>query len=177
MTIVANVIGYQLVWLAVVWSAGAACPLIGVCASLAFVALQLGASQARRRDARLIVVALMCGVVVDGWLAKSGWVRYAAAEGPGPAPVWILALWAAFAMTLNHSLRWLLGRPWAGAALGAFGGPLAYLAASRGFGAIALEPPERSSIAAVALGWALALALLAIVGGRERGPSPQRVSP
>jgi hypothetical protein len=79
-------------------------------------------------------------------------------------------------MTLNHSLRWLLGRPVTAALLGAFGGPLAYLAASQGFGAVALELPLSASIGAIAAGWALALMCLALVGKCVRAQMATQVS-
>ena len=46
----------------------------------------------------------------------------------GWAPYWMVALWGAFATTLNHSLRWLTRRPVFAALFGAVGGPIAYSA-------------------------------------------------
>ena len=163
-----NIAGYQLVWLAVVSSAGAARPMLGIGAALAFVAIQLAFSRTRVADFGFVAVSIACGFVVDGTLAHFGQVRYAANEAALPAPLWIIALWAAFAMTLNHSLRWVLGRPFLAALLGALGGPLAYAAAARGFGAVTLEPPAWASLGSIAAGWALALALFALVGERSR---------
>ena len=168
MAALANFAGYQLVWLAVVSSAGAARPVLGIGAALAFVAIQIAVSRTRVADFGFVAVSIACGFVVDGTLAHFGYVHYAANEVALPAPLWILSLWAAFAMTLNHSLRWVLGRPFLAALLGLLGGPLAYAAASRGFGAVALEPPAWSSLGSVGVGWALALALFALVGERSR---------
>ena len=42
------------------------------------------------------------GALMDGGLAASGWLVYAA-SAPSWPPLWILAIWAAFALTLNHS--------------------------------------------------------------------------
>lgn len=176
MAVLANLIGYQLVWLLVVWSAGASRPLIGIGAAITFVIAQLAASRTRRTDLLLVLVALIGGVLVDGLLARSGWVQYAANDGVLIAPAWILALWAAFAMTMNHSLHWLLGTPLIAALFGGIGGPLAYLAASRGFGAVTLEPPLWLSIGAVAIGWALALACLARWGHRVPESAPRGIA-
>ena len=52
-------------------------------------------------------------------------------------PVWILALWCAFASTLNVSLVWLQGRYLMAILLGAIAGPIAYLGAER-IGAVTL---------------------------------------
>ena len=55
-------------------------------------------------------------------------MRFASAGSLPIAPFWMLALWIAFATTLNHSMRWLMHRPVVAAIGGAVFGPLAYLA-------------------------------------------------
>jgi hypothetical protein len=155
-----NLVGYQLVWLAVVWSAGTGRPWFGIAATVAFVCAQTLASEHRNADVALVAVAAAFGILLDGLLAHNSIVRYADTGEVPRAPTWILALWAAFAMTLNHSLAWLRGHVVAAALLGAIGGPLAYLAAARGFDAVALPEPRTTAIIALAFGWALALATL-----------------
>jgi len=159
-----NILGYQAVWLIAVYGAGAERASPALCAAGVFAAWQLACSAEVRADLRLIGLALVCGVLLDGSLALSGLVVYAApapALPPHGAPLWILGLWTAFALTLNHSLSWLARRPPAAALLGVFGGPLAYLAAARLAGAVQLSPPAWRGIAVLALGWGVALALLA----------------
>ncbi|WP_426806225.1 DUF2878 family protein, partial [Stenotrophomonas sp. SrG] len=64
-------------------------------------------------------VAVLCGLVVDGLAGTSGQVVYAAAwPNAWLAPVWILARWAAFGMTLTVSLKVLQRRLWLAARLG-----------------------------------------------------------
>ena len=62
------------------------------------------------------------------------------------------------------------------ALLGAIGGPLAYLAAARLAGAVAFAAPAARGLAALALGWAVALALLAQVARAGRQPGLARES-
>ena len=79
------------------------------------------------------------------------------------APVWIVALWMGFALTLNHSMAALKTRPWAAVALGVIGGPLAYLVAQNAWQAVTLSQPAWQPLAALALAWgALTPALLAL---------------
>jgi hypothetical protein len=159
-----NFLGYQAVWFLAVYGAGAQRTSPALCAAGVFAAWQLAYTAEVRADLRLIGTALVCGVLIDGSLARSGLVRYAApapALPPHGAPLWILALWTAFALTFNHSLRWLAKRPAAAALLGAVGGPLAYLSASRLAGAVQLSQPAWRGITALAVGWSVALALLA----------------
>ena len=168
----ANLLGYQAVWFIVVWAAGSGRPGIGVAAALVFVLLQAWASAQRASDARLVVCALGLGVLIDGALATGGLLRYASPTPALLAPAWILTMWAAFAMTLNHSLAFLQQRiAWA-VVVGAIGGPLAYVGAARGFHAVAFVAPSWQATSVLALGWALALPLLVRCAARWRRERP-----
>ncbi len=166
----ANLVGYQLVWFAVVIGASRGYPGWGIAAALGFVAVQLRYSATRTADARALVAAFLCGFLLDGALAMTGWLHYASPLLSLPAPIWILALWMAFAMTLNHSMVFLRGRPWLAAVLGAVGGPLAYLGAARGFDAVIFAMPAWRAIGVLAVGWALVLAVLASLTRRWTRP-------
>ena len=156
----ANLLGYQATWFAVVWSAGRGTPWIGMLACTAFVALQWSASRTRAADGRVLLVALACGLVVDGVAAAGGLLAYASPAPALPAPAWIVLLWGAFALTLNHSMAWFAARPRTSAAFAAVGGPLAYLGAARGFDAVAFPTPAWPALLWLALAWAIALPLL-----------------
>lgn len=170
-----NFLGYQAVWFAAVIGAGNGLWWPGVAAGAAFVAWQLAASAHRGADLRLIGIALACGCVIDGGLGATGLARYGAfapALPPGGAPLWILALWASFSLTLNSSLGYLRGHPVAALVLGAVGGPLAYSGAARGWQALAFEAPTWRALAWLACGWALAMPLLAGLARRWTLPVP-----
>ncbi len=162
----ANLVGYQLVWFAVVISAARGQPGWGISAALAFASTQWWFSPFRGADTRALAFALGCGLVLDGALAATGWLQYASPLISLPAPVWIVALWLAFAMTLNHSMNFLRGRPLLAALLGGIGGPLAYLGAARGFDAVVFVAPAWHAIALLAFGWAAVLGSLAVLTQR-----------
>lgn len=162
----ANLVGYQLVWFAIVISASRGQPWLGIASAMAFVALQFWYSPHRGADARTLVAAFTFGFLLDGALAATGWLRYTTPLVSLPAPIWILALWMAFAMTLNHSMAFLRGRPMLAALLGGVGGPMAYLGAARGFDAIAFAMPAWRAISLLAVGWAIGLASLAVLTQR-----------
>ena len=157
----ANLVGYQLIWFAIVISASRGQPMWGIAAALVFITLQFRFSASRVADAHVLVAASICGLLLDGTLVALGWLDYASPLISLPAPVWILALWLAFAMTLNHSMSFLRGKPLIAAVLGGIGGPLAYLGAARGFDAVVFSAPAWHAIALLAVGWAAALASLA----------------
>ena len=167
MRVLANIIGYQCVWFVAVVGAVHGHWWSGVVAACAFVIAQWIGSRDRAVDARLVVCALLAGIVLDGTLAASGMLRYASPQPGLAAPSWILALWAAFAMTINHSLAFLRNSPIAALVFGGIGAPLAYFAAARGFGALEFIAPAWRGAAALAAGWAVALVLLTSLARRS----------
>lgn len=123
------------------------------------------------RELRLVAIALMIGVVWDSALLMSGWLDFRSGFFlPGMAPHWILALWALFAITLNHSLAWLQGRLPAAAILGAIAGPMAYWSGVQ-LGAVMFIEPLHAALA-LSAGWAIftpLLVRLAQCGSGQRG--------
>ena len=180
-----NFIGYQIVGFSAVIGAGQGLWWPGVSAAAVFVLLHFALclqTQAQRAvDLRLMSVALVCGLIMDGGLARSGLAVYAAdplALPSGGPPLWILSIWAAFALTLRHSMTFLLGHPLLALLLGAIGGPLAYLGAARGWGAIAFAEPRGMAIVALAIGWAIAIPLLTTLASRwSSDPTAVRMPP
>lgn len=175
-----NLVGYQIVWFAAVIGAGRALWWPGVIAAALFVVAHLRwhpqTRAGRSADLRLMLLALLCGLLLDGTLAWSGVARYAAATPalpPGGAPVWILAMWAAFALTLRHSMSFLHGPAGTALVFGLVGGPLAYLGAARGWQAIVFDTPAWPALLWLAIGWGLAVPLLTRLAVRwsPRDPS------
>jgi len=157
----ANAIGYQLVWLISVAGAAHGMPRVGPLAAIGFVLAMFAFGGGSRDDLRLIPLVLLVGLFVDsGWIL-CGWIDFAA---PWPstrfAPGWMLGIWLAFAMTLNHSLAFLKRRHALAALLGAVGGPLAYWSAARGFGVVHFDAPLSIVMPSLAIAWAALIPLL-----------------
>ena len=164
-----NMVLYQATWLAAVAGAGHGLwwPGLGVLA--VFAALQLSLGPWRRADACLFVGVSLLGFVLDSTFAQLGLMQFqAAVPWPGFAPVWMVALWTSFALTLNHSLAFLQGRPLLAALLGAIGAPLAYWAAGRGWHAVAFPLGVAPMFGTTAIAWALLMPLLSRVALRLR---------
>lgn len=164
-------VAYQLVWFAAVIGAGAHLWWAGPAAAAPLALWQVATAARPARTLALGISGVSCGLLVDGGLAAFDVLRHAAQPPAWPAPPWILALWAVFAMTLHRSLDMLCGRPFLAASLGLVGGPVAYLAAARGWAAVEFVPPLPVAIAWLAMAWAGALALLATVA-RVTASSP-----
>ncbi len=166
-----NLLGNQAVWFCAVIGAGQGLAWPGVLAAAIYCTWQISLSSTRGTELRLMAVAFALGIVIDGGLATLGWAQYAA-PWPGStfAPAWILALWVAFAPTLTQSLVFLQRNAGLASAFGAIGGPLAYLGAARGFGAVTFTETG-SALIWLAIGWGVAMPLLAILARRWSQPT------
>ena len=156
-----NAMLYQLTWLAAVGGAGHGYWWSGALMLLIFAAIQLPQSATRIADIQLLLIAAVVGFAIDSSLAVSGVLIYSAAvPWPHLAPLWIVVLWASFSLTMNHSLAFLRLRPVLAALFGGIGGPLAYWAAQRGFGAVSFGGNFLYTLSLLAVIWAFVTPLL-----------------
>lgn len=165
MAVAANLLLFQAGWFACVLGAARGFPWQGALVALLIAAFIVSRSPQPLDELVLVAVATLLGFAFDSALTLAGWVDF---EGAVPthfvAPVWMVALWALFATTLNVSLRWLREWPALGVLFGALGGPAAYYAGER-LGALQFADPL-PGLAAVAAGWALATPLLVALARR-----------
>jgi hypothetical protein len=172
-----NLIGFNLAWLATVLGAADGLAWAGPAAMAIFAAFQVPASPRPRYDLTAMAVFAAAGVVVDSAWSASGAVAYAAAwPSQLLAPVWLVALWASFSLTLGHSLAWIRRKPVAASLLGGLGGGFSYWAGVR-LGAVELNIPEPVYALGVGLSWAIIFP--ALIGAtarlaRRRLPAYQR---
>ena len=156
-----NLIGFQTVWMVSVGGAANGYWWAGPLALLVFAGWQLSVGPDRRADGLLLVTCALLGFAVDSLWVQLGWMQFASPLPWGNfAPIWIVAMWVGFALTLNHSMARLRQWPLAAAALGLVGGPLAYWTAAGAFDAVSFGAPVAWVLAALALGWAAVLPLL-----------------
>jgi len=173
MNVVINFAAFQFGWFATVLGAAGGMPWLGPLAVLAVVALHLRQSRRPAVEARLLLIALLLGLVVDSLILAGGWISYPnGAWLPGFAPYWIITLWALFATTLNLSLGWMKQRYLLAALFGAIGGPLSYLAGAK-LGAMSFVDTV-PAIMALAFAWSLAMPLLVYIATRLDGVSALR---
>jgi hypothetical protein len=158
-------------WFACVGGAARGLPWAGPIAVALFVAADLrvvppGAARARR--AWLLAAAGAAGYGADSALVLAGILTFPPQAVLGwPSTVWMVALWVLQAAVLNGALAWMRGRFALAAAVGAIGGPLAYLAGER-MGAASLGPTSLVALIAIAAEWALAMPALVWMERRAR---------
>lgn len=169
MKLLANLVCFQLVWMATVGGAAQGWWWAGPLAVLLFAAWQVPLSSAPRADLKLMAIAAAAGFAIDSLLVVSGLLTF---KTPVPwdfaAPVWIVALWIAFALTLNHSMDALKRRPLLAVLLGLIGGPLAYWVAARVWNAVDLNVGALLPLVVIGLVWAVATPVLLALAERFR---------
>jgi hypothetical protein len=163
--LLANIVSFQFGWFACVLGAARGYAWFGPVLVLVIAAAWLFAAARPLSLGLVLVLAGVVGWCWDSWLSVLGFIGYAPGPLPAPfAPLWILALWVLFGTTLDVSLRWLRGKWWLAALLGAVSGPLAYLGGAR-LGALQLLQPTEA-MCAQAVGFGLLLPALVALSRR-----------
>ena len=158
MGLVINFIGFQIGWFACVIGAAKGQPLLGIICAFLIVAIHLYRNRSYA-EFYIILIAILIGFVWESLLVASGWLSYInTADSEIFAPVWLVAMWALFATTINLSMAWLKGRWLAAAVMGAVFGPLAFVAGEK-LGAVEFAN-QSTALMALALGWACLMPLL-----------------
>lgn len=158
-----NALWFQLLWLCAVLGRESLLPVTAGLLVLHFALVARPLDELRA----LLPVALV-GISVDSALSLAGIFQF---PGVLPIPLWLCALWLAFATTLNRSLDFMRRRLWLACALGA-PASLNYLAGAR-LGAVDFGPGDTLTMALLAPLWMLllpALCALRTVIERDRPP-------
>ena len=156
-----NFLLFQGAWFAAILGGANGWPILGALPALGVVALHLWLNQQQLwRESVLIAAVTVLGFFIEGGFMAAGLLVFTGTEpGQIAPPVWIVALWFAFATLPNASLSWLKGRWRLQAVLGAIAGPLAYVGGAK-LGATTVAEPTHLSVFAIGLAWGLALPVI-----------------
>lgn len=169
MRLLLNLLGFQVAWFACVVGAGRGEPWVGPVVTLVVLAAHMTWQVANRwAEIVLVAVGALFGFAADSALVVAGFLAFPEHARLGaPSTLWMIALWANFAATLNVALRRLEGRYRLAALLGAFGGPMAYYAGAN-LDALVLGEPMTLSLTAIALVWGVATPALVWLARQTR---------
>ncbi|HEY5647790.1 MAG TPA: DUF2878 domain-containing protein [Pseudomonadales bacterium] len=148
MFLVGNAALFQVTWFGCVVGGAAGQPGWAVPGLAALLALNLTRSSLSA-EGYLAVALGSVGFGLDSLWNSLGLLDYGE---HGLAPLWVVGLWLGLALTVNHSLGWLRGRPLLAAVLAAVAAPLTYLAGER-LGAVRV--PAQEGLMLVGAAWAL----------------------
>lgn len=169
--VILNFVLFQISWFACVIGAAKQMPWLGVGVALAFAAWHLSSAKNKRDELILLLIALVIGGIFDQLMQSTGLISYQShGWSESLVPAWILALWLAFTMTLNVSLRWMRGKWLVAVLFGTIGGPLAYIGAEK-LGAVSLNNLPLHYVA-LALGWGIITPLLVFLSQKFDGFKP-----
>lgn len=172
-----NVVLFYGAWFACVLGAAGARPWIGVLVVAAVAILHTTLIGRHRREALVLALSGMIGCALDTAQMHLDMFRFSGHPADALlAPVWMTALWVAFATLPGVSLRWLRERELLAALLGAAGGPASYYAGQR-LGAIELADPIRTSLAAIGVEWAVAMPMICRLSRHFDSPTQQEAAP
>ncbi|MDE2203240.1 MAG: DUF2878 domain-containing protein [Burkholderiaceae bacterium] len=158
----------QIGWFVCVLSAARGAPWIGMVFVAMLLAGHLSQAPLPMRELRLAGWIVLAAIPWETTLVRAGLITYPYGTlWPGIVPPWLLALWVLFAIQLNVLFRWLRGRLWLAAALGAIAGPLSFRAGVA-LGA-AHFPNVPAAMAAIAAGWAVWMPSLVWLAQRSDG--------
>jgi len=155
-----NIVGVNIGWFACVLAASHDLHVLAPTVVAGLFAVHVALHRPAKCEALLAGTAAVVGFGFDSVLMAAG--VYEARRWLLPAPlatVWLVSLWINFALVLNVALRALQGRWILAAAIGAIGGPVAYLSAER-LGAVTLASPWWYGLLPLALAWGLVVPAL-----------------
>lgn len=166
--VVINFVVFQAGWFACILGAAHGWPWGGSLVVALIVAGHIACAARPLEELKLVMAALAIGLVWENLLMALGLVDFVSGKSVEHlAPVWILLMWALFAITLNLSLRWLKGRWLLATVMGAVAGPLSYAAGVRMGAAVFLQP--FAALAVLSFGWAVLTPALLFLAQRWNG--------
>jgi hypothetical protein len=161
-----NLAFFQAVWFLTVIGAANGRLWPGFLALAVFFAAHCFLSATARADFLLVIGAIFIGLVTEAVFVRAGLLLYpeemALVAG---VPLWMLVLWANFALTMNGCLSWLQGRYLLAAVLGFVGGPLSYLGGIK-LGAATAGASLEILLAAIAICYAIVTPALLFLAQR-----------
>lgn len=168
-SLITNLLLFQLGWFACVLGGAYDQVLLGSMVALAVIAYHLYRAADASQEFRLLMLALIIGLVFESIVTSQGLARYSHGQVfESIAPLWMILMWPLFATTLNLSMRWLKGlAPLLIALIGALFAPLAYYAGNR-LGAVQYDDIILS-MSIIAIAWAVLFPVLVVMSLKLNG--------
>ena len=123
-----NIIGFQACWWACVLGVKYSLPYLGPILMSIFLIIHFLYYTLNHNEYIFIAISTLLGTLVDSLFLNTNLIQYNGLTFNFIAPLWIIAMWAGFAATVNHSLIWLKDKYFLSFILGATSGPLSYAA-------------------------------------------------
>lgn len=148
-----NLIMFQIGWFACVLTAANELAWWGIMTVAVLASLHVFYTANRRHEVLLLMCAGLLGFIWESSLASISVISYPGQASHLVAPVWMVALWINFAMTLNFSLAWFKQHLILTSLAGFVFAPLAYYAGER-LGAMTFHN-DWIALSIIGIGWSI----------------------
>ncbi|MBO6504302.1 MAG: DUF2878 domain-containing protein [Kordiimonadaceae bacterium] len=163
-----NFLWYQSVWFTAILGREAFEPVLFV-----LLGLHLFWCDNWRGELRLMLGCGLLGVLADSVLSLAGLYLFDPTPTVLPIPLWLVGLWLGFAGTLNHSMSYLVSRPWLASAASLAAAPLSYFAGER-FGAVTFGLDAQAAAITIGATWAVLMFMFTkLAAGQKNISLPQ----
>jgi len=158
--ILINALLFQALWLAAVIGSAHSVLWPSLLLTVMLLCWQLPMSRRHPTDLRVLTAAIIMGLIIDSAWVQLGFLEFTDQRPlPSLSPLWIIALWAGLALTINHSMLWLKNHPLLPPLMGLISAPLSYYAGQR-LGAVTYLIDPLLFSACLGVTWAIALSIL-----------------
>ncbi len=156
-----NFLNLQIVWFAIILGVAHAVIWPAFAAVIGTLVWQLIPANRHPLDWRALGICIVLGLILDSVWAASGLVEYQM-HWPYPmvAPFWVILLWVAFALTFNHSFKWMHAHPKIASLVGCVAWPMGYIAGER-LGAVTLPQPWLT-VGLMAISWLIIVQIMRV---------------
>ena len=156
-----NIIGFYIGWWTCVLGTANDIPYLGPAVMILFLIVHYYLFVSDIQEIYLVLIIGTIGTITDSLLFLSGSFIYAGAYSNEIliAPMWITAMWAGFAATVNHSMSWLKDKWLLMVICGVVFGPAAFFTGEK-FGAIEFNLSILLSGLVIAIVYGIAMPLI-----------------
>ncbi len=155
-----NFVVFQIGWFVAILGAAYDYMPLALLLLLPIIGINLYRLENLKQNSQLLLLAVLLGLAIDSLAISLGLLSFKPAYW-WPyhlAPLWMTALWALFATTINGYLKWINDYPLIGLIGAAIGGPLAYIAGEK-LAALQMTPGWQTIIY-LAITWTFAVFIL-----------------
>ena len=155
-----NALLFNICWFGLIFWGNAFIPIV-----LIWLAWHLKNCRQPAQEFQLIFQVTTIGLIIDSSLMHAGILNFD--QESLIIPAWLLMLWAAFAATLNHSIKLICRNLVISRCIGAFVVPMSYVAGER-LNAVNFQFSYITTIATISIIWLLLLPYLMSLTQEEK---------
>lgn len=160
-----NILGFQICWWVCVLFSTTRYSYIGAMIMLLYIGFHLlYISDNFKNELKLILITGLIGTIFDSLFIVFNIFNYSSSFSfiSFIVPLWITAMWAGFATTLNHSLYWINKNYFIAFLMGFIFGPISYFT-GQSFNAIQFNIITSYGLVILAFSWGIAVPLVVYI--------------